>query len=211
MTGHGARDGSPGNAPGRLISVADAVCCVYFCAAGKYVLLVSILTELGMEILLRKRVGQVQAQWPRLRACSRVRILDALTVTDRRLDVVATVARLRGMSAQLALSASRDLGEAVVVGHARALADAGHEVYVVIDDQGGQALASSEGLDVLAVEDLLMAGLQLGILAAERLRKTYEDLIPFGSGLPTWEASRMKQLYNEWRQSDKQRRAESSI
>jgi hypothetical protein len=194
-----------------LISVVDAVCCVYFCAAGKYVLLVSILTELGMEILLRKRVGQVQAQWPRLRACSRVRILDALTVTDRRLDVVATVARLRGMSAQLALSASRDLGEAVVVGHARALADAGHEVYVVIDDQGGQALASSEGLDVLAVEDLLMAGLQLGILAAERLRKTYEDLIPFGSGLPTWEASRMKQLYNEWRQSDKQRRAESSI
>jgi hypothetical protein len=219
VTGHGTGDGSPGSAPGRLISVVDAVCCVYFCAAGKYALLVSILTELGMEILipeeverevLRKRVGQVQAQWPRLRACSRVRILDALTVTDRRLDVVATVARLRGMSAQLALSASRDLGEAVVVGHAKVLADAGHEVYVVIDDQGGQALASSEGLDVLAVEDLLMAGLQLGILAAERLRKTYEDLIPFGSGLPTWEASRMKQLYNEWRQSQKQHGADSS-
>jgi len=54
----------------RLISVIDAVCCVYFCAAGKYALLVSILTELGMEILipaeverevLRKRLGQVQA------------------------------------------------------------------------------------------------------------------------------------------------------
>jgi hypothetical protein len=36
--------------------------------------------------------------------------------------------------------------------------------------------------------------LQLGILAAERLRKTYENLIPFGSGLPTWAASRIKQL-----------------
>ena len=217
MTGHGAGDGSSGSAPARLISVIDAVCCVYFCAAGKYALLVSILTELGMEILipaeverevLRKRLGQVQAQWPRLRASSRVRILDALTVTDSRSEVVATVARLRGMSAQLALSASRDLGEAIVVGHARVLADAGHEVYVVIDDQGGQALASSEGLDVLAVEDLLIAGLQLGILAAERLRKTYEDLIPFGSGLPTWEASRMKQLYDEWRQSQKQRESD---
>jgi hypothetical protein len=54
-----------------------------------------------------------------------------------------------------------------------------------------------------------MAGLQLGILGAERLRKTYEDLAPFGSGLPTWEASSMKQMYNEWRQSQKQRRAES--
>ena len=193
---------------------------MYFCGAGKHALLVNILTELRMEILipaeverevLRKRLGQVQAQWPRLRASSRVRILHALTVTDSRSDVVATVARLRGMSAQLALSASRDLGEAIVVGHAKVLADAGHEVYVVIDDQGGQALASSEGLDVFTVEDLLMAALQLGILAAERLRKTYEDLIPFGSGLPTWEASRMKQLYDEWRQSQKQRRAESGI
>jgi hypothetical protein len=134
--------------------------------------------------------------------------LDALTVTDSRSDVVATVARLRGMSAQLALSASRDLGEAIVVGHAKVLADAGHEVYVVIDDQGGQALASSEGLDVFAVEDLLMAGLQLGILTTERLRKTYEDLIPFGSGLPTWEASRVKRLYNEWKQSQKQRESD---
>jgi hypothetical protein len=217
VAGHGAADGSSGGAPARLISVIDAVCCVYFCAAGKYALLVSVLTELGMEILipaeverevLRKRHGQVQAQWPRLRASSRVRILDALTVTDSRSDVVATVARLRGMSAQLALSASRDLGEAIVIGHAKVLADAGHEVYVVIDDQGGQALASGEGLDVFTVEDLLMAGLQLGILAAERLRKTYEDLIPFGSGLPTWEASRMKQLYDEWRQSQKQRESD---
>jgi hypothetical protein len=71
--------------------LVDAVCCVYFCAAGKYALLVSILTELEMEILipaevgrevLRKRLGQVQAQWPRLWASSRVRILDALTVMD---------------------------------------------------------------------------------------------------------------------------------
>ena len=100
--------------------------------------------------------------------------MDALTLEDSRLGVVATVARLRGMSAQLALSASRDLGEAVVVGHARVLADAGHEVYVVIDDQGGQALASS-------------------------------------SGLPTWEASKMKQLYDEWRQSQKQRRTISGL
>jgi hypothetical protein len=197
----------------RLLCVVDAVCCVYFCAAGKCALLIKILAGLGMEILipaeverevLRKRLGQVQDQWPRLRSSSRVRILDELILTDIRSDVVAAVARLRGTSAQLALSVSRDLGEAVVIGHARVLADAGHEVYVVIDDQGGQILASCEGLTVLSVEDLLMAAVQLHLLAPARLRRTYEDLIPFGSGLPTWDASTIKQKYNEWQHSQKQ-------
>ena len=77
-------------------------------------------------------------------------------------------------------------------------------MYVVIDDQGGQTLASCEGLTVLTVEDLLLAAVQLDLLPPERLRKTYEDLIPFGSGLPTWEASIMKEKYNEWQQSQKQ-------
>jgi hypothetical protein len=39
----------------RRISVVDAVCCVYFCAAGKYALLVSILAGLGMEIITATR------------------------------------------------------------------------------------------------------------------------------------------------------------
>jgi len=100
-----------------------------------------------------------------------VQVLDQLVVTDSRANIVANVARLRGTSAQLALSTRRDLGEAVVIGHAKALADAGHEVYVVIDDQGGQTLASNEGLSVLTVEDLLIAALQLGLLSAERTRR----------------------------------------
>lgn len=194
----------------RLISVVDAVCCVYFCAAGKSSLLVRILAELGMEILipaeverevLSKRQGQVQDHWPRLWSSSRVRILDELTLTDSRADVVAAVARVRGASGHLALSTRRDLGEAVVIGHATVLAGEGHDVYVVIDDQGGQTLASNEGLTVLTVEDLLMAAVQLGLVGPNRLRRTYEDLIPFGSGLPTWQASTLKKKYAEWRRS----------
>jgi hypothetical protein len=214
MTSSEAGDeGKPESTPARFISVVDAVCCVYFCAAGKSGLLISILTELGMEILipaeverevLRKQIGQVQAHWPRLRASQRVQILDDLTITDARPDVVATVARIRGTSAELALSVSRDLGEAVVIGHAKVLADAGHEVYVVIDDQGGQALASAEHLEILTVEDLLIAALHFDLLAPDQLRKTYEALIPFGSGLPTWNASRLKQLYKEWRDSKRE-------
>jgi hypothetical protein len=159
-------EGDASEIASRLISVVDAVCCVYFCAAGKSSLLISILAGLGMEILipaeverevLGKRLGQVKDQWPRLRSSSRVQILDELTASVLRADVVTTVARLRGISAQLALSTRRDLGEAVVIGHAKVLADAGHEVYVVIDDQGGQALASNEGLAILTVEELLLA------------------------------------------------------
>lgn len=196
----------------RLISIVDAVCCVYFCAAGKSSLLVRILIELGMEILipaeverevLGKRRGQVQDHWPRLRNSSRVRILDELMVTDSRADVVAAVARVRGTSAHLALSTRRDLGEAVVIGHATVLAKAGHEVYVVIDDQGGQILASNEGLTVVTVEDLLMAAAQLGLVPPDRLRSTYEDLVPFGSGLPTWDASTLKRKYAEQRRDSK--------
>jgi hypothetical protein len=120
-------EGEPAPSPARLISVVDAVCCVYFTAAGKSALLISILAELGMEILipaeverevLRKRAGQVQVQWRRLRSSQRVKILEELTPLDSRADVVATVARVRGTSAQLALAMSRDLGEAVVIGHA---------------------------------------------------------------------------------------------
>jgi hypothetical protein len=206
-------EGEPASSPARLISIVDAVCCVYFCAAGKSALLISILVELGMEILipaeverevLRKRAGQVPDQWRRLRSSQRVKILEELAPLDGRADVVATVARVRGTSAQLALAMSRDLGEAVVIGHAKVLADAGHEVYVIIDDQGGQVLASCEGLSILTVEDLLIAALDLGLLPPEKLRRTYEDLIPFGSGLPTWDASTLKRRYSERRSGRKE-------
>ncbi|HEX3781909.1 MAG TPA: hypothetical protein VHX38_19770 [Pseudonocardiaceae bacterium] len=205
-------------ASARLISVVDAVCCVYFCAAGKSSLLLRVLLGLGMEILipaeverevLGKCLGRTADQWPRLRASSRVRILDELTPTDARDGVVENVARLRGMSVQLALSARRDLGEAIVIGHATVLAAAGHEVYVIIDDQGGQILASNEGLTVLTVEDLLIAALRLGLLPPAKLRRTYEDLLPFGSGLPTWDASDLKRKYSEWRRSRQQQGSEA--
>lgn len=86
-----------------------------------------------------------------------------------------------------------------MIGHAKVLADAGHEVYVVIDDQGGQVLATAEQLTILTAEDLLIAALDLNLLAPDQLRKTYEALIPFGSGLPTWNASTLKQRYSKWR------------
>ena len=195
--------------PGRKISVVDAVCCVYFCAAGKSPLLVSILTTLGMEILIPEEVaaeaeskrsyGQLATHMRRLRASTKVTILPRLVLGDERSAVLANVARVRGLSVGLALSRRKDLGEAIVIGHARHLADTGHEVHVLIDDQGGQALADMEGLHVITVEMLLMAAVKLGLVQAGALRSTYESLRPFGAGLPTWNASTLKTDYEQWR------------
>jgi hypothetical protein len=198
-----------GNAAVRQISVVDAVCCVYFCAAGKSPLLVAILDALGVEILIPEEVetevlgkvsyGQLAVHWPRLKASARVQVLPRLVVEDARAEVVAHVARIRRTSAKLALSCRKDLGEAVVLGHARHLADQGHEVYVLLDDQGGQSLASIERLEIITVEQLLLAAVKLDLIRASDLERTYNRLRPFGAGLPTWKASTLKADYTAWR------------
>jgi hypothetical protein len=199
----------PSSEEGRRISIVDAVCCVYSCAAGKSGLLIGILTGLGMEILIPEEVaaeaeskrsyGQLATHLRRLKASRTVQILPRLVLEDERTAVLANVARVRGMSMGLALSRRADLGEAVVIGHARHLADSGHEVYVLIDDQGAQVLASGEGLEVITVEMLLLAAVSLGLLPAGKLESTYESLRPFGAGLPTWKASTLKTDYDLWR------------
>ena len=194
----------------RKVSVVDAVCCVYFCAAAKSPLLIAILTALDMDILIPEEVvteaGQksfenLATHLARLKASARVKILPRLMLEDERTDVLANVARVRGMSQALAISSRKDLGEAVVIGHAKHLADSGHAVYVLIDDQGGQVLASTEGLEIITVEMLLLAAVKLGLLPAGRLQSTYESLRPFGAGLPTWKASTLKSDYESWRQA----------
>lgn len=195
----------------RPISIIDAVCCVYFCAAGNSRLLIAILTTLGMEILIpaevetevlgKKSCGQLVEHWPKLKASGRVRVLERLTVEDDRSDIVGHVARIRGMSARLALSHRKDLGEAVVLGHAKYLTEQGHKVYVLIDDQGGQALAALEQIEVMTVEDLLLTAVKLDLLPSARLKKTYDNFRQFGSGLPTWNASQMKVDYTAWKQN----------
>jgi len=137
--------GSEATKAKRKVSVVDAVCCVYFCAAAKSSLLIAILTALDMEILIPEEVvteaGQksfenLATHLARLKASARVKILPRLMLEDERTDVLANVARVRGMSQALAISSRKDLGEAVVIGHAKHLADSGHDVYVLIDDQG---------------------------------------------------------------------------
>jgi hypothetical protein len=121
-----------------------------------------------------------------------VTILPVLVLDDDRTEVVQHVTRISGREAALALTQPKDLGERIVVGHGKHLLDQGHEVYVVIDDRGGQILASAEGLTIFTVEDLLTAAVELGILTKEKAQTVYKVFIPLGSGLPTWKASTLR-------------------
>jgi hypothetical protein len=75
----------------------------------------------------------------------------------------------------------------------------------VIDDQGGQQLAAAENIPVLTVEDILIAAYDFELVDASKLRATYEAIIPFGSGLPTWNASSLKRTYDGRRRSSRRR------
>jgi predicted nucleic acid-binding protein len=152
--------------------------------------------EVETEVLRKRHFGSLATQWPRMRASQQVRILELLDLSGAQAQVVAHVARIRGTAANLALSQPKDLGEAVVLGHAVHLAAQGHEVYVVIDDQGGQQLAAAENIPVLTVEDILIAAYDLDLVDASKLRATYEAIIPFGAGPPTWNASSLKRTYD---------------
>lgn len=194
----------------RPVSLVDAVCCVHFCAAGRSQLLLDLLTKLNMEILIPAEVDKevlknskypgLKSHWPKFKQAPNVRVLPKLEADDEdQPEVVATVARIRGVGAARALKMPNDLGEVVVIAHAVHLRKHGRDVRVLIDDQGGQQLAEDEGLDVVTIEVLLMAGVDLGIITPAQLRKTYEQLIPYGGGLPSWDASEMKKLYAQWK------------
>jgi len=186
------------------VAVLDAVCCVQFCAAKRHRLFLTLLVELGWQVLVPGEVDKevrdkrfsypdLADTWPRFTRSDRVQILDVIEL--HRPDQAAvrnTVARLRGTSAALALKQSNHLGEHIVVGHARVMQDQGQDVSVLIDDGDAQDMAASEGLDVVDMEHLLLFGhLQKvpDLDSRAKVRKVYEDLLPFGGSLVSWEKS----------------------
>lgn len=204
------------------VSLVDAVCWVHFCAAGRSKLLLDVLTALNMEVLVPGEVDEevqnksgfptLKSHWPKFKQAPNVRILPKLKADDEdQPEVVAAVVRIRGVGAARALAMPKDLGEIVVIAHAVHLREQGRDVQVLIDDQGGQQLADEEDLDVVTIEVLLMAGVARGVLASAELRKTYEQLIPFGGGLPTWDASDLKKLHQQWKREQRAARASAAV
>lgn len=165
--------------------------------------------EVDKEVLGKGDFPNLKPNWSKLKRSPNVRVLPKLETDGSQPEVVATVARIRGTAAARALKLRRDLGEATVIAHAVHLRSQGRRVFVLIDDGGAKQLARSERLQVVTIETLLMAAVKRKVLAPEKLQKTYEQLVPFGNGLPSWDASELKKSYRDWRAEQRAAAAES--
>jgi hypothetical protein len=86
------------------------------------------------------RFTAAPAVWSKLLAASRLSILsDDITPA-----LAAATNRICGTPLAERKRIARDLGETMVVAHAAVLAEAGHDVTVLIDDEGGARMATAE-------------------------------------------------------------------
>ncbi|MBT2272189.1 hypothetical protein [Rhodococcus qingshengii] len=86
-----------------------------------------------------RRFPQVERVWNKIPS----RLLDVLS-DDPSPELVAALSRISQQPWTQRLARAKDLGETMVVAHAVVHAEAGHHVTVIIDDQGGAALATTE-------------------------------------------------------------------
>ncbi|MCX5396685.1 hypothetical protein [Streptomyces sp. NBC_00102] len=193
------------------VCILDAVICVHFVGANLQRLLVDVLHQADLVLMVPQEVCDevarkdrkyhgLKLRWTRFTASDCVEVLPALqaqSVSDR---VVEVFVEVRGRQLEDALRESKDLGEAVVVAHGVHYRDEGHEVLVAIDDQGGQALAAEQDLEVITVEDVLVLAVQFGKFPTEGdLKKAYEKLRKFGDGLLPYGGSELPITFKEWR------------
>ncbi|MDX3849593.1 hypothetical protein [Streptomyces sp. AK02-01A] len=193
------------------VCILDAVICVHFVGANLQRLLIDVLQKADLVLLVPQEVCDevtrkdrkyegLKLRWSRLTSSRYIRILPAIEAESAPSRVVEVFEDVRGRQLEDALRESKDLGEAVVVAHGVHHQDLGHEVYVAIDDQGGQALAAVRGLDVLTMEDVLGMAVEFGKFPTEgELKKVYEKLRGFGDGLPPYTRTSLAVCFKEWR------------
>jgi predicted nucleic acid-binding protein len=102
------------------------------------------------------------------------------------------------------LEMSKDLGELMVIAHAKMRSDRGEKVVVIIDEWRGQQLASQVGLKVINTERILLLGIKTGhITDKNHMKKLYNQLREFDLGLVVIEETKL--LSTEvWKDSETQ-------
>lgn len=96
--------------------------------------------------------------------------------------------RSRGPGGPLAL---KDLGEAMVIAHARMLGSQGVTVRVMIDEWRAQEVAREYGLALLSTETVLLKAAKLGLVENPgSMKKIWEKLRTLDNGLIHWDQAR---------------------
>ncbi|MDV6277940.1 PIN domain-containing protein [Rhodococcus erythropolis] len=103
-----------------------------------------------------RRFAPVERVWNKIPS----KFLDVLP-DDPTPELVAALSRISQQPWNQRLATAKDLGETMVVAHAVVHAEAGHQVTVIIDDQGGAALATTE---IWRLDRLRKMGKPVGIV-----------------------------------------------
>lgn len=192
------------------VCILDAVICVHFVGANLHPLLVGVLQRADLVLIVPQEVCDevarkdrkyqgLKLKWTRLTSSRHVRVLPALQARTAPARVIEVFEDVRGRQMEDALRESKDLGEAVVVAHGVHYRDLGHEVFVAIDDRGGQVLANDRDLDVLTIEDVLRMAIEFEHFPTEgELKRVYGKLRGYGDGLPAYSQTDLAIHYKEW-------------
>lgn len=138
-----------------------------------------------------RRFAQVERVWNKIPS----RLLDVLP-DDPTPELVAALGRISQQPWNQRLATAKDLGETMVVAHAVVHAEAGHQVTVIIDDQGGAALATTE---IRRLDRLRQMGRPVGGIA---LVNTVTILEKAAGGIHLPDRGSMREVYTKLRKND---------
>ncbi|PCK22170.1 PIN domain-containing protein [Rhodococcus qingshengii] len=138
-----------------------------------------------------RRFSQVERVWNKIPS----RLLDVLP-DDPTPELVAALSRISQQPWNQRLATAKDLGETMVVAHAVVHAEAGHQVTVIIDDQGGAALATTE---IRRLDRLRQMGKPVGGIA---LVNTVTILEKAAGGIHLPDKGSMREVYTKLRKND---------
>lgn len=138
-----------------------------------------------------RRFAQVERVWNKIPS----RLLDVLP-DDPTPELVAALSRISQQPWNQRLATAKDLGETMVVAHAVVHAEAGHQVTVIIDDQGGAALATTE---IRRLDRLRQMGKPVGGIA---LVNTVTILEKAAGGIHLPDKGSMREVYTKLRKND---------
>ncbi len=86
---------------------------------------------------------------------------------------------------------TKDLGESMVIAHGQLHQEAGHSVYLIIDEQMGQLVAADLGLRILDTEAILIKAAKLGLVKDRgEMRELWEKLRLLDGSLVPWTMTR---------------------
>lgn len=211
------------NPPQPEVAIVDTVCVLDFAASKQLDILIDTLTAANCRLFVpeevlneatnvagRKNWGITQINALLARDDGRIQLIPM--ISQKTPGALTKFAELEKRHPRAGGHPDEHLGEYVVVTHALAAREQGHQVRVGLDDEDAIDMATKHGLACFRVEDALLLAVEHSILDANGARKAYEKMGPIGgSALPSWEASSVKARLGAAKNAAKARQQQQKV